>query len=53
MATEVLHVPEDDLLHVISIIRNGLDSTPSAFVPKHVIEGLTTWCDEKEEYITS
>ena len=50
MASEVLAVPEDDLLEVIKIIRAGLKATKN--VTPDVREALTEWCDDEEEYMT-
>lgn len=49
MASEILAVPEEDLLSVIAVIREGLNG---ADVPEHVAERLTEWCDSEEAYIT-
>lgn len=47
MASETLNVPEEYLLEVIAVIREGL----SAIVVSEVThERLTEWCDEEEAY---
>lgn len=48
MASEILSVPEEDLHHVIDLLRTGLTVEK---VPKHVAEALLKWCKEEEEYL--
>jgi hypothetical protein len=50
MASEVLAVPEDNLLEVIAIIRAGLKATKK--VTPDVRYNLKKWCDEEEAYMT-
>jgi len=50
MASETLTVPEEHLEDVIYVIRRGLASTKKA-IHKDVVEQLTKWCDEEEEYL--
>jgi hypothetical protein len=53
MAKEILAVPEEHLADVIKIIRAGLEVV--AFdrnsVDPEVIEQLTEWCNDEEEYL--
>lgn len=49
MASETLNVPEEHLLEVIKIIRNGLKTTKR--ISPEVKEALTKWCDDEESYI--
>jgi len=49
MAKEILVVPEDRLLEVIAIIRNGIKSTK--IVSKDTKYNLLKWCDEEEMYM--
>lgn len=49
MAKEVLYIPEEDLHHVIDIIRAGLKMERE--VPEHVAKGLLEWCGEEAEYL--
>lgn len=49
MAKEILSIPEEDLLVVIAIIREGMCGVD---VPQHVAEYLTEWCDGEEAYIS-
>lgn len=51
MASELLRVPEENLLEVIGIIRAGLKAKSKA-VSKDVREALEEWCDDEEEYMT-
>lgn len=44
MAREILVVPEEDLVEVISVIRRGLEDCA---VSDKVREALTTWCNEE------
>lgn len=48
MATEILAVPEDNLVEVIAVIRSGLLTVQ---VSPDTREALTRWCDEEEAYI--
>lgn len=48
MAIEVLHVPEQHLLEVVKVIREGLAHTS---VSPEVREALATWCDDEERYM--
>lgn len=49
MASEILAVPEENLLEVINIIRTGLKN--SKRVSKDVRQALTEWCNGEEAYI--
>jgi hypothetical protein len=48
MAKEALYIPEDDLLTVIEIIREGMRVVKA---PLHVAGYLTEWCNDEEAYI--
>ena len=50
MASEILTVPEEHLEDVIYVIRRGLMSTKKS-IHKDVLNRLTKWCDEEEEYL--
>jgi hypothetical protein len=50
MAKEILAVPEQHLEDVIYVIRRGLQSTKKG-ISKEVVEQLTKWCDDEEEYL--
>lgn len=50
MATEILSIPEEHLLEVITIIRAGLANKARS---AEVYERLTEWCDDKEAYLQS
>lgn len=47
MASETLSVPEEHLMLVVHIIREGLLVVE---VPEDVAEALNYWCDEEEAY---
>lgn len=56
MATEILSVPEADLVQVIAVIRAGLDHTPIArpfaLLPSLALRArLRKWCEEEEAYL--
>lgn len=48
MASEVLAVPEEHLLEVIAVIREGLNSVD---VDAEVFEQLSEWCNQEENYM--
>jgi len=56
MATEILVVPEEHLADVIWVIRAGLEEAQykraDRGITPGVIEQLTKWCDDQEEYYT-
>ncbi len=49
MASEILSIPEENLLEVIQVIRTGLMHTR---VSEETETQLLNWCAEEEEYIT-
>ena len=49
MASEILAIPEENLLEVIDIIRTGLDRVPK--VTKTVAKKLNKWCDDEEAHL--
>lgn len=48
MAKEVLAIPEEHLKEVIQVIRVGLQHVR---VAPEVLDQLTIWCMESEEYL--
>lgn len=56
MASEILSVPEEHLEGVVYVIRRGLEATkrnahPNVAIDRMVIEQLTKWCEEEEDYL--
>lgn len=49
MAKEALYVPEEHLVEVIQVIRNGLKSTKG--ISRETRAQLKKWCDEEEDYL--
>ena len=49
MASEILAVPEENLLEFIKIVRTGLKHTKK--VTPEVRIALTEWCNEEEAYM--
>lgn len=49
MASEILAVPEENLLEFIKIVRAGLKAVKK--VTPDVREALTEWCDGEEAYM--
>lgn len=50
MASENLYIPEENLRDVILVIRLGMIASKIAVDPI-VIDCLTNWCNEREDYI--
>ena len=48
MASEVLAIPEEHVLEVVAVIREGLCAIS---VDDEVYERLTEWCDREENYM--
>ena len=49
MASEILAVPEENLLEFIKIVRAGLKATKK--VTPDVKRALNQWCKEEEAYM--
>ena len=50
MGKEILTVPEEEVCHVITVIRNGLANTQDNSIPIETKLRLKLWCDEYESY---
>lgn len=50
MAKEALYFPEEYTQHLINVIRQGL-YYERHHLPQSMIDGLTEWCDEMDEYL--
>lgn len=51
MATDILCIPEQHLREVIRIVRAGIGVVIHPPLTKEVVEVLTKWCEEEEEYL--
>ena len=51
MARETLSVPEQYLEDVIMVIRAGLIAKETDNLNPTVVEQLTIWCNEQENYV--
>ena len=50
MASEVLTIPEEQLLEVVKVIRAGLQVVD---VSRETLDNLIKWCNKEEEYLGS
>ena len=48
MALEILSIPEEQLLEVVTVIRAGLQVVD---VSRETSDYLIKWCNEEEEYL--
>jgi len=52
MAKEVLAISEDDLSFVVAVLRRGISETnPKNTIESQILEDLTSWCLEEENYL--
>lgn len=49
MGVETMNVPEEHLVSVIKVIRNGISATP--ILNMDVRNALLEWCNGEEDYL--